>query len=468
MPSGKVSRALASPIEKRGDELLCLPEDQWFERKSFRVEPRKLAEALVGFANSDGGVLVVGLCDGRVEGTRADPRHRNALMQAVVDFTTPPVRARHALHACKNQHGARDDLLVFEIEPGTRLHATARDEVFLRVGDETRKLTYAQRRELTFDKGEAAYETEPSGVDVSEVDNKLLTSYANRVQHPDPFRLLRARGLADGDMLSIAGCLLFAHNPQRVMPNAHVRVSRFDGRERGLGARQRMREDVRIEGPIPRALNQARETIGRWQPRRRALGRAGVFEDVPLVPEDAWLEGVVNAVVHRSYSLAGDHIHVDVFDDRIEIESPGRFPGLARLDDPLQVMRFARNPRLARVCADLQIGQELGEGIRRMFEEMRLAGLDEPLYQQTAGSVRLTLSGDAVKRDRDDRLPPETRAIVAALRDAGQLSTGEIAEVLGVARPTAIRRLEWLREASIIEWVGKSAKDPHAHWRLAR
>jgi ATP-dependent DNA helicase RecG len=97
------------------------------------------------------------------------------------------------------------------------------------------------------------------------------------------------------------------------------------------------------------------------------------------------MEALVNAVVHRSYSMMGDHVRVEIFDDRIEVESPGRLPGLVDPTDPLAVTRFARNPRIARVCADLRFG----EGIRRMFEEMRIAGLADPIYHQTSGSVRV-------------------------------------------------------------------------------
>jgi ATP-dependent DNA helicase RecG len=204
------------------------------------------------------------------------------------------------------------------------------------------------------------------------------------------------------------------------------------------------------------------------QPTRRALGREGRFEDVALVPEDAWLEGVVNAVVHRSYSLAGDHIRVEVFDDRIEITSPGRFPGIVDLRDPLSAPRFARNPRVARVCADLDFGQELGEGIRRIFEEMRLAGLEDPVYLQTEASVRLILSGEPMERQLDARLSPDARAVTAALRDSSRLSTGEVAELLGRSRPVAIRVLKSLESAEIVRWVGHSPKDPRAHWELIR
>jgi len=225
-------------------------------------------------------------------------------------------------------------------------------------------------------------------------------------------------------------------------------------------------EDIRVEGPIPYQLMEAQKAISEHQPRRRALSGTGRFENVPLVPEDAWLEGVVNAAVHRSYSLAGDHIRVEIFDDRMEIESPGRFPGLVDPSNPLDAPRVARNPRIARVCADQNFGQELGEGIRRMFEEMRLAGLGDPLYEQTQASVRLTLSGEPVDRELEARLPRGSRTIMSALRDAGPLSTGEVAARVGVSRVTAKSRLDQLLEAGLVIWTGKSPRDPRASWSL--
>lgn len=466
MTAGDVALAFASPPNEIGDSLLSVVEDQWFERKSRRIEPRRLAEALVGFANADGGTIVVGLSNGVVEGTRTDLRRRNELMQAAMDFTQPTVAVRSALYACKRSDGNADDLLVIEVAPSNVVHATSRDEVFLRVGDETRRLTFAQRRELLFDKGQAAYESELTAVSMTAVDRQLLSGYADRVGAADPARLLVARGLSANGHLTVAGCLLFAREPERVFPNAHIRVSRFRGSQRGSGSRQNLVDDVRIEGPIPMILERARQQITAWQPTRRALTRSGTFDDIGLVPQDAWLEGIVNAAVHRSYSMAGDHVHVDIFDDRIEIESPGRFPGLVDFQHPQHMTRYARNPRIARVCADLRIGQELGEGIRRMFEEMRSAGLTDPLYVQTSASVRLTLSGEPVHRELDARLPDATRPIVQALREAERLSTGDLAELIGVARPTVLRYMRSLQEANIVEWVGKSERDPRAYWRL--
>jgi ATP-dependent DNA helicase RecG len=335
------------------------------------------------------------------------------------------------------------------------------------VGDETRRLTFDQRRELLFDKGQAAFEAQPvAGATTRMLDDALAADYAKAVGHRSVRRLLAARGLATDAALTTAGVLLFAEAPQRWFPEAFVRVLRYRGTARGAGARQQVMRDVRCEGPLPRQISAARLTVRAVQPTRRALGRGGTFGDVPLVPEDAWLEALVNAVVHRSYSVTGDHIRVEVFDDRIEVTSPGRFPGLVRLDDPMNAVRFARNPRIARVLSDLDFGQELGEGIRRMFEEMRAAGLNDPMFHQTSGSVTVTLTTEPADRALEAALPQETRTIVAALREADRLSTGEVAELLGMSRPPAIRRLEALRDAGVVEWVGKSPRDPRAYWRL--
>ena len=402
-----------------------------------------------------------------MQGLSQAPGVVSAQLQANIDFCVPPVRVRQRELECLNSKGVADDLLVFEVASSDAVHANRREAVFLRVGDENHRLGFAQRQELLYDKGQATYGSRPvEGAGFELLDEELLDSYATAVRVPDKYRLLRARGLAQGETLTIAGVLLFASAPQALFPEAYVRLLRYRGSERGSGVRQQLIEDIRIEGPIPRQLLLARERVSRLQPMRRALAASGRFGDMGLVPEDAWLEGVVNAVIHRSYSMVGDHVRVEIFDDRIEISSPGRFPGLVSLEEPLKTSRFARNPRIARVCSDLDFGQELGEGIPRIFDEMRLAGLTDPVYRQTSGSVVLTLLADPVDRKLEASLPDNAREITSRLRTAGRLSTGEIEGLVGLSRPVVRRELNRLREAGIIEWVGKSAKDPRAYWKL--
>src|ERR1700728_1714554 len=121
-----VGRALHLSADEVGDALNAISEDQWFDRKSFRIAPRDLANAMIGFANSDGGTLVVGLQDGKVEGTDSSDSHRNELMQAHVQYCQPALPAQLKLVACKRGDGQNDQLLVVEIRPGETVYANVR------------------------------------------------------------------------------------------------------------------------------------------------------------------------------------------------------------------------------------------------------------------------------------------------------------------------------------------------------
>lgn len=460
---------------ERAERLLGAAENQWFDRKSSRVSPRDLAEDLVGFANAEGGLIAVGLHSGEVDGLFDDKRD-NALRQAGLDFTVPPVRASFSRLAVSDSAGRDADVLLVRIPPGEFVHETVKGECFLRVGDETRKLTFAQRQELHYDRGAAQFEATPAdGVSVADLDAGHAAELGRSIGlAPDAGveRVLHARNLLTRrGSVSVAAYLLLGEHPQDLFPQSHVRVMRYLDSYRGSGREQTLDagKDRRVEGPIPDVIDGARELIRAWAPARRALTDSGRFEPVPLIPEDAWLEGLVNAVVHRSYSLAGDHIRIEIFPDRIEIHSPGRFPGLADPRRPLEISRYARNPRIARVCHDLGITQERGEGIRRIFDRMRGEGLVDPQYEQTSGSVRLSLVA-AQRLDADvlGRLPVGATDVLRALRDAGRpLGTGELMGVLGRSRPWVREALEALRAEGQVSWSGTSVKDPRATWSLA-
>lgn len=475
MSSNAVDRALNDSIQETGKQLLALREDQWFERKSVRVAPKDLAVTLAAFANAEGGVVVVGLHDGKVEGIRGHENKVNALRQAAFDYTSPPVKVTFDQASVMDLLGEVNSVLVGRVQPGEHVYELTNGDCYLRVGDESRKLSFAQRQELHYDRTLATFDSQLSPVtSVTDLDQELLRSYRESAGASGTnTRLLRARGLVDDSgVVTNAGVLLFHPHPEDHFPQASVRVLRYRSTERGSGSRLTMDEgsDVRIEGPIPHVIAAAADAIRELQPRRRALTSDGTFEGVPVVPEDAWLEGIVNAVIHRSYSLAGDYIRVEIFPDRIEIQSPGRFPGLADPSKPLEISRYARNPRIARVCTDLRISQELGEGIRRMFDEMRERGLTDPMYVQGQGSVRLILSSTSrIPPEVLGRLPRQAEAVLATLRRAGvPLGTGEIEDAVGITRPTLLKALNALRVEDLIVWSGKSSRDPRATWSVQR
>ncbi len=475
MSSKHVDACLAAPVAERASRLLSLLEDQWFERKSVRVSARKFAEALCGFANAEGGVVVVGLSEGAVEDIRSHTSRINELRRATLSHLSPPVRVQFDEIDVVDAAGGAASLLIASVSPGEAMHEMSNGEAFLRVGDSTIRLGPHERQELSYDRGGSHYEARPlADVDIADLDRRQLIAF-HEVLGADPNGdiaaplhardLLTARG-----QVTVGAYLLFAPRPTRLLPHAHVRVLKYGSAERGTGARQSLLEghDVRCEQSLPVAIAAASELIDAWMPQRRSLQSDGRFRGTPIVPRDAWLEGLVNAVVHRSYSAAGDHIRVEIFPDRIEIESPGRFPGVVDPTKPLNITRYARNPRIARVCSDLGITQELGEGIKRIFDEMRANGLTDPIYQQTAGSVRLTLAAIArLDPAVRERLPRGAEAVLKQLRVAGRpVGTGQLEEALGRSRPWTLRALNALRDEGLVEWKGNSPRDPRATWEI--
>ncbi|HVX47542.1 MAG TPA: ATP-binding protein [Mycobacteriales bacterium] len=426
---------------------------------------RSLAVPLVAMANAEGGYVIAGIHDGVPDGITAS--HLNALRQAAHDFTTPVVR-------CAATELSTSDgrvVLVLRIDPGERVHETSKGEVYLRVGDESRRLGYAQRRELEYDRGSAPFDGTAVDADVADLDDGQVSAYQQSIGSQTPEGMLAARDLLTRDGgLTVAGWLLFAERPQLLFPSAVVRVLRYADTTRGTGAGMTLYEggDIRCEGSIPEQIAKAAEVIEKWVPKVQALAPSGRFEPRPIIPRNVWLEGLVNGVLHRSYSVAGDHVRVEIFPNRIEIENPGRFPGLADPAEPLSISRYARNPRIVRVCSDLGIARELGEGIKRIFSEMRTLGLTDPIYYQGSGSVRLVLSSaDALDEDVRASLTKAARQILDALRlEARPLSTGQVADLVGITRPTASRHLRTLREHGLVEWHGKGPKDPRASWML--
>lgn len=462
MGSIDVDRALAQPDARVADALLALSEDQWYERKSGRIAPKDLAHPLIAFANAEGGTLVVGLHNGQVVGV--PPDNENAIRQAPIDFTVPPVRTQVTRREIDGKI-----LIIFRVDPGESIHTTRSGDCYLRIGDESRKLSLAEQRELTYDKGVQSFESTPIDLVAENLDQQQLAEYGAIIGSSSTSQTLAARDLIDRrGQLTVAAELLFDERPQRDFPSAYVRVLKYDDDDRGVGASMSLTHEVRIEGSLPTQITDAAEEIEKFVPHRQQLAKSGRFEHTPIIPRDVWLEGLVNAVVHRSYSMMGDHIRVELFPHRIEVSSPGRFPGIADPSSPLTISRYARNPRIARVCADMGITRELGEGIKRMFLEMQRLGLADPLYQQGPASVTLILSAaNAVDAQLLGALSKNARQVLDLLRiESRPLSTGQVAQLVGIARPTAKRALESLVSAGLVRWEGTSDRDPRASWHL--
>lgn len=445
-------------------------EDQWFDRKSARIRARDLADALIAFANAEGGLVAIGISRGEIEGVDADPGAQNAWRQSARDFTVPPVRMRAELVACANSRGDADHVLLLDIESSEHVHENVRGEILLRIGDENRRLGALEAQELRYEKGSTFFDGTPvQGAAQDDLDAKKIEQFLRRVGGSGrPDDALVARGLLaatpDGRVPTVAGILTLGVTPQRFFPEAFLRLLRYQGRAPETGQRANVVSDIRLDGALPEQVAGARARLRRWVPRAVRLGRGGRFGSESYVPESVWLEGIVNTAVHRSYSMGGDHTRVAVFDNRIEIESPGRLPGLVRVET-IRTSRFARNPRIARALFELGYGRKLGEGVDRMFEDMGAVGLPDPVYQQGSTSVRVTLLMDPMAGRMGRLLPRGSDRFIEVLTRTERVTTAEAANLLGVSVPTARKYLHRLLDAGLVEHVAQAPQDPHGYWR---
>ena len=234
-------------------------------------------------------------------------------------------------------------------------------------------------------------------------------------------------------------------------------------------------------GAIPEIITQAQQLLREEVGNVIRLLPSGRFGQLPTLPEFAWLEAVVNAVTHRSYMMHGDGIHVRQFSDRLEVQSPGRLPGLVRIDN-IRDIRYSRNPHIARILAEMtSFVRESNEGVPRMFTEMQNRGLPEPRYRVTDAHVTVTLYKQPTDADKalSQGRAPSLLAVQEQLGRRGPqmlppllqffalnegATTIEVATALGVARNTARQYLHVLAEHGLLHEQSQTATDPRTHW----
>lgn len=463
------------------DKLLTQKENQYFDRKSIRIKPDDLAECIIGFANADGGRIAVGISNGTVEGIDGYADKHNALLQAGIDFTSPCAVYTRNYVDCLNSQDQPDRVLIFDIPASDKVHRNKKQECFLRIGDENRRLSLAEERELGYDKDEAKFDkTIAEDVARSDLDMDAIHAYAQQIHATDLETFLRSRCLyLDGAKfqgVTHAGWLLFG----KIQPVwSYVRYLRYDGITAETGSRSNLMKDERIEGTLPTIIAQAKTLLTEELQVIRLLPD-GRFGKVSALPEFAWLEAIVNAVTHRSYSLSGDGIRVTQFSDRLEVHSPGRLPGLVRVENIRNGdERFSRNPHIARVLAEMtSYVRELNEGVKRMFQEMTEYGLREPVYRVGNAHVLVTLyklqdQAEDVIQELVIALPglhktlgtERLEQIIALFRGSERVTTRLVAQLFGVAPLTARSYLTVLEDAGLIVKIAKSKTDPSTHWK---
>jgi ATP-dependent DNA helicase RecG len=449
-------------------------EGQHFDRKSLfhgppeakkprdRKEVRdQVARWVAGFANAEGGVLILGIEDDHtITGHQLPQSALQTLLSVPQSRCEPPLPP--GLVVPHDGH----ELVVFDVPSTDGPVQVTGDGFPLRMGDQTVDSSETKIRALKLQGLVESHESRPSSLKLNDLDSNLLAQArrgAGLESLSDSDYLLK-RKLADrrGSELVLrqAAELLFARlGPDH--PNAGVRVFRVVGTERRLGATHNVEERPRIEGNLPQVWQEAVGVIGGLmrQPSRLVGNR---FQAVSEYPRFSWQEALLNAIAHRDYSIQGNCIEVWLFDDRMEVVSPGGLLPELDLQELLSRKRVhcSRNPRLMRTMVDLGLTRDQGEGIPRMFAEMEDAFLPAPRIEPTARNVSVVLRNTTTFTEADrsfvERLAAEEltqeefRALLQAHRHT-QVDNASLRQLMGLDTLAASQILRRLRDRELLE-----------------
>lgn len=465
-------------------------ENLYFDRKRAKISIQELANEIASFANSNGGLIAVGITDdGKIEGFNPYGKDKlNEFQKVVTNYLKNTPNYKTELIDIKNEKGENDNILIFHVEPELNyVIRNNKDEVYSRQGDSSIKLNSNQIRSLEYDRKERDFEAEiilDSSID--DIDIEILEIYKRKINTDlSNEEVLKARGFLreknGKSYLTKAGMLLFGKNPSIYLPSARVRVLKFEGSEFKVGSEMNIIKDRTFDKCLYRTLEQAKEFINSQLREFTHLSPEGVFETVPEYPEFAWYEGLVNAVCHRDYSNSGEYIIVKLFDDRLEILSPGKLGGFVTLET-MKNKRYSRNPQIARVLNELGIVRELNEGVKRIYSEMQRFYLKDPVYSEPdRNSVLLVLDNNIAVRanrkqetlkksdlvkDKWEILNYAERQVLQVINDKGEVTSEEVSKIINRGKTTAVKLLNKLIDLELIVWTGTSKRDSYGRYKM--
>lgn len=364
-------------------EIQTRKEDQTFDCKSIQIDPKALAITIVAFANADGGVIAIGVSDKtrKIEGVDQYTKKLNELLRVPLDFCNPSVPITSDLLPCTDEDRNENHILLMHIPASSELHSNQADEAYMRIGDKSRKLSFEERIQLMYDKGERYYEdTTVYGATVDDIDMATVERYTELIgytksakqylQENNGFITTNAKG---EKQVSVACILLFGKYPQKFFPRGRTRFIRYKGTEERVGAEMNVIKDVTFEGTI---LDQVKATVAYLETQveeHTFLGQHGQFVTHRDYPKFVIQEMVVNACCHRAYNIKGTEIQIKMFDNRLVFESPGRLPGTVKPSN-IRHTHFSRNPKIAQFLKAYNFVKEFGEGVDRMCRELEANG----------------------------------------------------------------------------------------------
>ena len=386
------------------------------------------ADEIAAFANTDGGVVLCGVADdGTPQGMSREQVDAldSLLVEICTDSIKPPVRVR-------SQHeelpgGAR--ILLLEVPRSDSQHDGPGGS-YVRVGGSKRRMSPDERSRLAQRRGQARShwfdERAVADTGFGTLDEALWKPLLSAEGAANPEAALEKLALLAPDedgvvRATVTGVLSCTRNPEQWLPNASIAATRYRGKDRASG----QIDAQEITGPLNRQIADAVAFAVRNM--RVAARKEPARVDMPQYSDKALFEAVVNAVAHRDYSMMGARIRLSMFEDRLELQSPGALPNNLTVDG-MEVRQATRNQTLASLLGRMSVSGVRGSEDRRYFMERRGDGVPiilretralcgrPPEYRVIDGSeVRLVIPAAPQE-------PSPARAVVAVWSDGRPLS----------------------------------------------
>ncbi len=358
----------------------------------FKREPVKLKELIPAFAMTEGGLIVLGLGDDRMlHGCHLDQKAQDTVTRAGKDVGVDVQFKEVDVEGTPL-------VLVAVPEVRQRIVTTTDGRLLRRVGSDIHPLVGDQLARFVREREEIPGEeapipnVKPGDFDLDLINRALGVDARPSVEAEDVMRALIDLDVAipqpapaDPQVL-VAGVVMFALDPQRFVPGASVQLVRRTGVGPGASPTEAREEH---SGPIPQLVDACLDFINTHTKRYQVV--IGTRRRTwPEYPEEVLREALLNALAHRDYGSRGATVDVTVWEDRLEIRSPGGLPGPITLAN-IRSEHYSRNRRIMRSLKALDLVEKYGEGIDRMFDFMEARLMEPPLIEPSPSSVSVTL-----------------------------------------------------------------------------
>ena len=356
------------PSEAQVDLLIRGGEGLTVEFKE-RYTPR-IDEDIVALANTKGGKIILGVRD---DGTVVGERLTNDMKAKINSL------ARNCKPAIPVEVEQEGRVVAVVVPEGAEKPYSCSSGYYRRLDGSTQKMSHDELRIMFAENEPVPFEERTvrgfTFDDISKAKIRAFTKEAGiSIGQAAVPAFLRSLDVADGRRVKNAGILFFAKNVYLHLHQAQMTLLAFKGTDRlHIYDRRDVRDDL---------LTQFNEAVAFLQKHLnvrseiRGVDRVDILE----IPLEVLREAIVNAIMHRDYSIQGTQVSIEVYDDRVEIVNPGGLPkGLSPED--LGSISIRRNEIIADLFFRLHKVERIGMGIRKMKAAMLAAGLPEPIFE---------------------------------------------------------------------------------------